>query len=877
MWSSRSGDPLIRELLQTGTAKHWKRRARRRRYDFRISHLFLEARNRLAKRRENASLVGGLLGGVVITGLTAVALIAISEGIAVALHQHHAGLSLRLDRVVADSRYAGFVTAGVGAQAAFLALFFTTVGVIASTAYAVVPDEIRQLFLQERGSRVYIANVVRALVFGIVLLAMPAIGFSPHGLTLVVFTVLTLFSVLSLGYLGRRLFNFFDLSSLAIPLPGNFRRAARLAEANKGRVPNEPQQRAAHQAAARTLGDVRQVVTHLVTRQGGERDALVDVLYRVLVMWGNYATVSKTRIPTDSQWFERTASHPNWLTLEHTRLQIAIDTRTGVQPELVPDPLWVERDLGQRIATLLQGLLTESDWPAALQFVDQVTGVIRVLAYHLQVEEALHLVQVIRTTLWPVVLGNTGETDRAIDDGGRQGWTDFRLAAVERVVLLVTSVWLGVADTARTIDAEKLRVAWSHAVADPTNPYGVQAPRSQLVVLEELAAGIALEERTEGKRITPDWWIHHYAARSVARDLHSAVETLMKEINGRVMPAVEESADDSQRTAMLIFEALELMHKLSSHLPTFESALQVLAGFRHPAACDDMWPDLTLPSQLPSQLEDRLLLRLAAVIDDLPADRHDRSGPDLFGQAYKRLFDASFQAILDGNQDLARTLFPRALAAAESARGRLIKDLSDQRARDQLIFGTEPLVDMMELSGYALLMQEVDGAGIWDDVRTFWDKLMSEPHEVPLHALLPAVLSARQGIFMLTTGGMERTGRRMRLDHLLRDRGVVSDQHGLPFMDDEPELGHPSAIVEVFAPEDLGGFGDLEDLFLVEYVFKRPEAAGTKMPRNADLLRESIELARERRARAAGNTRDDPHSPANPEGTDDSPETGDKQ
>jgi hypothetical protein len=296
MWFSRSSDPLIRQLLETGTEKHWKRRAQRRRYDFRVSRFLVQTRNRLAERREGVGLVARLFGSVVVTGLTAVALIAITEGIAAALHQHNVGLSLRLDRVVSDATYSGFVTAAVGAQAVFLALFFTTVGVIASTAYAVVPDEIRQLFLQERGSRVYIANVVRALVFGIVLLAMPAIGFSPHGLTVVVFTVLTLFSVLSLGYLGRRLFNFFDLSSLAIPLPGDFRRAARLAEVRKGRVPNEAQQRAAHQSAARTLGDIRQVVTLLVTRQGGERRALTDVLYRVLIMWGNYATTTKNRI-----------------------------------------------------------------------------------------------------------------------------------------------------------------------------------------------------------------------------------------------------------------------------------------------------------------------------------------------------------------------------------------------------------------------------------------------------------------------------------------------------------------------------------------------------------------------------------------------------
>ncbi len=36
----------------------------------------------------------------------------------------------------------------------------------------------------------------------------------------------------------------------------------------------------------------------------------------------------------------------------------------------------------------------------------------------------------------------------------------------------------------------------------------------------------------------------------------------------------------------------------------------------------------------------------------------------------------------------------------------------DQRAREQMIFGTEPFVDMMELSGYAILMARRQRA--WD-------------------------------------------------------------------------------------------------------------------------------------------------------------------
>ena len=94
--------------------------------------------------------------------------------------------------------------------------------------------------------------------------------------------------------------------------------------------------------------------------------------------------------------------------------------------------------------------------------------------------------------------------------------------------------------------------------------------------------------------------------------------------------------------------------------------------------------------------------------DDWETDPHDTARPDLFGQAYKVLFEATFHAILEGRTEVGAELFPKVIAMAELARVRLVDDLPTERQHEQVIFGTEPLVDMMELSGYALLMSEVE-------------------------------------------------------------------------------------------------------------------------------------------------------------------------
>src|SRR5215469_14483061 len=112
-------------------------------------------------------------------------------------------------------------------------------------------------------------------------------------------------------------------------------------------------------------------------------------------------------------------------------------------------------------------------------------------------------------------------------------------------------------------------------------------------------------------------------------------------------------------------------------------------------------------------------------------------------------------------------LFPTVIALAELARARLIDDLAAERQREQVIFGTEPLVDMMELSGYALLMSEVNGEGIWPNVREIWDRILSTDTAPALARQLTAVLSAHENLFALTSGGIGRTERQMELARLL--------------------------------------------------------------------------------------------------------------
>jgi hypothetical protein len=609
---------------------------------------------------------------------------------------------------------------------------------------------------------------------------------------------------------------------------------------------SEGQQHVLHGQASAVLELYRQLSVLIINGKVRESRAPTRLIRQMLLIWTRYAAL-KPAIPTASRWFALAPAHANWLTLDNSRLSTALATQTGVQPTPTPDPLWVEHKLASRIRELLAVILRGGEWSAGVGLVDASNALAGNLASLFRVDEALILTRATTRELFAAREEGASKPDQAEEVAA------FRMATVERGALGLTSAWLGFVRAADAVSIDHLRDSFERAVDSPTGPYAARAPRSLLLVLEEIADGIAFERRTEGRRVTPSWWVRHVGARTLTRVMFQGLTELLAEAEQSVIARAEgpELESEPESRAVLVFAGLELAHKIDWGLGTVRLAVQRLATMRSPAAGDDSWPEEGIDDGIPRGYERRLLHVLATIVLDLPHDAHDETRPDLFGQAYKKLFDGTFRALLAGDHDLARDLFRAVLASAELARARLAADLASHAPRQQFIFGTEPLIDLMEISGYALFMQELVGDGIWPEVRAIWDSILAGNQAPELARQLTGVLAAREQIFALTQGGLERTQRRMTLDRLLGERGVVGpSRYWSPFEQARVTPSSQSPIVTVFAPDGLGHHGDLEDLFVAEYLLPRPEAQGATVAHGVQRIRDSIVRERERVSQA---------------------------
>ena len=159
-----------------------------------------------------------------------------------------------------------------------------------------------------------------------------------------------------------------------------------------------------------------------------------------------------------------------------------------------------------------------------------------------------------------------------------------RVAIVDREVLGVIGAWLGFTKGVSQLTPNQVREAADLAVASRVAPYRLSrspvvpmlgiAPR---LLCSRNATVIDFERTTEGRRVTPSWWVYECAGRAVTRLVVATTESMIQTAEREVV----ERAASTEATlpvvrAVIVTRGLELVQKIQAHLPTIETTLKGL-------------------------------------------------------------------------------------------------------------------------------------------------------------------------------------------------------------------------------------------------------------------------------------------------------------
>ena len=822
---------------------YWKLRAGWQRIKFTFATRLFTLRGLTHDQRESFSIFSGIFRTIIWQIISAIILVIVLASINYLLEPYIIASQIQflnnLDQETAKDIF------GIVAQVAgvFLALYFTAVSVVASTVYARVPGEIRELLTKEKVGNLYIQIAAFTVAVATLLLGKSAFGFSVNVLDMFIIMLLSIITIFSFIVLGLRIFSYLDPTKLAGYLGSDLERWFKAATP-KGFQWNNPSFQVHYQKQAERLLMTYRKVTYLATHaEYFDGIALVRLITQPLLLLQLY-TSNKTHIPNNSNWFKKTYSHRDWLTADSTETDLALRSGTSLQPESVPDLMWFENNIGEMVVEVLRVLTKENDFSSTADILDNIQRTQSVLSKHLAIDEALYIFRIIQPLVFQTAFFDDTNIVNSQEDEAKTQL--IRLATIDLYCLELISILLGLSDTLNRITAETFsgtldRINWNK----PESIYTVQNPREVLKQLEYLQERIRFEYEAEGKYISPKWYRNQIAAFGMASFIKEAVEKLAIEYEKLFINQTESLISEKRylNAAQIIDRGLEACNKFVHHLDSFHACYDRLSTLHF--VKDIPWPtaDWEGLTKRVLAVKEALIVNLAKSSFALAKMPFKKTWPDYFGQSFLVLAEECNNAMAAGNEALFRQIFPAYFYAALQAHDRLRADIGPRTDQAALVFITEPIEDLLHISGYALIYSELDGKKYWDTAKDCWDQYLNK-HDRPKEVIesINDFVKFRQSIFAILPRATLRTGWKIKLEKRLREDNVLVDVSYYPFTANRRiKPKHTSKIIRLIARGTMDMIlHDGQDVFLAMYLANRPEIPSLELPHEAQDFLDSM-------------------------------------
>lgn len=722
----------------------------------------------------------------------------------------------------------------------FLGLYFAVVGTLVSTRYASVPPNVRELMIADKLGNQYIKLVALFGAVATLLLVAQSLGI-PFGLLNLAFVALLgVATILSFILLGRRAFEFFDpgalLNQLGSELIDWINRATRLRYFGRQRAFQAHYQ----QQADRLLSSYEGVVRLAAQDETSQRHTLPFLAMHTLGILTYYGR-RKSQLAGDSYWFRRQYEHKNWLTASFTETNIALRTGTALRPNEVPDLGWFEAETTEIFWFAYQKLLDGAKLGQAAQVSLSAAETLGRMGEHLLLTEAVQF-----TNAWaPVFRGEAAKT-KLEEPTSKNQQDDLaqRLGIVECYSLGIIRLLLSFVAAVSGEQSETFRKSLSEPDwLSGDRIYAVKAPRTVISELEQLQKLVDFEQQVEGVRRTTSWYLRQRVAFAYCawyRESFDALLTLFEStFGGDLENLVRESC--WLAAAALSGRALEGCNKFRNSLNALRKSYDAWMEWRGRAEGD--WPTVNWDDATGriDKLEERIEIAASALLS--PLSRYPKSDvlPDFFGHALGNSTQACFEAIVfDRDQQFAK-MFPALFIASLAAVDRLRKELKDSPPETNVIFSTEPIENLMELAGYALVYSELGPKNTWKMVKETWDSYFATRSDAKATSQwLATVISVRRGGFALNPGDMQRSSWKQHFERDMRRRGLLADRWSGSPWERNTEKGHASPVVRALL---RGGdvFSDLSDVFLVEYLLKQSFTIDAPVTQKTESFADALE------------------------------------
>ncbi len=267
---------------------------------------------------------------------------------------------------------------------------------------------------------------------------------------------------------------------------------------------------------------------------------------------------------------------------------------------------------------------------------------------------------------------------------------------------------------------------------------------------------------------------------------------------------------------------------------SFFSSKKLIEEFKKVRVNKDLpWPQWDW-NQIKDRIDkshDKLVENLAKCIPTLSLVEHTEKFPDIFGQIYNTVCQDCYESMILAKSDKFKTLFPLLFIGSLAAHEKLREQFKDLQPQTGLTITIEPLMDIMELSGYAKIYSELFAIpDIWDICKTTWDKYF-ESHIQPNDAVKFLITSYkyRKSLFQISPRDILRTNWQKSFNNKLREMNLIDDIYIFSsqyYGDKESKTKHKSPLIRAMCRGRYEPHISAAEVFIISYLLKRPESQG---------------------------------------------------
>ena len=698
----------------------------------------------------------------------------------------------------------------------FIGFYYAAISAVCGAIYAKVPNNMRDLLAKEPLGNAYMRFLAVLTFFGVCLLTFHALGFEPVLLATLSLPIGAGLMIIGFVRLGMRAFHLFDPTTLSHSIFKDLRQLYLQMQASGHRWSDQSFQNHAHGVAQisldalTTVSDITAKEAHLKGRP------FADLCNTLLSFLCSYETAKKS-IPTTSLWYEKRYEFSDWYRTGDTETSVAHLTADVPPPQRISQPRWIESAILPIVYCCLTINIEEKRYSIVNSILGYLDAYCQQLAEEQQIESAFELIGSLFSQCKSLLFVERYSVlmEEPLEN----------LGICEQLGLIPINVLLAytraIKSCGRDVAIQRIqRISWKSEKSIYIAGFGAHV----LERLEWLRPRLRFEEKVEGRVLCPLSYLQELITQKEAENHHAAMLCFFENVCKLYEDWIktEGSSKHPWLVAVMISRETEYWSKLDYHKASLNQLWSDLGSHRSIEGLP--WPSLNMDDleKNKNRRENELLKLMAQHNVLLSRISRKESYPDYAGKFLHTIGEALFNAMYKNECDTVDAIFKHFLIGSllQFEHLRPQEDDSRQQLEVSLKVAVAPLLDLIDISGYAYLLSDYHQTPrLRDLVVHAWDEYLDEDAVQPRLALLAGAVGLTESALEIAHRGTIRTTWkqiiRQRLQNL--ERRELSIEDGF-YSGIETLVMHPSPLVRIFARDDFSSLYDGIDIFIAKYV-----------------------------------------------------------